>query len=190
MEFTSTARITPAACIAEVIRRNGLTPAETKSLDKIRRRIREAGDVADNFTGIETAGRQDRKSPLEVKLHEAIAAFVQDPSHAHAEAVAEAVVILNAAPTIEENLYSAVEQIEVASHEEMNSLLDGIFDRATKVMKDELDTAQAALDASPALTSQARVFREQASLAMQRGAELREEGRKRPLQFIGSDLGL
>ena len=189
MQIISSERIQPAADIVEVIRRVGLTPSETKALEKIRRRIGDAADIADRFTGLDTAGRQGRKSPLEADLHDRIADFVADPSPGSAEAVAHAVVTLNAAPDIERNLTSAIEQIEHAAHGEANDILDGLFQRAGKVMKEELDTAQKALDASPALAGQARAFREQVTVAMQRAVDLREEARNSPLRFLQWELG-
>ena len=188
MNIISSARIEPAACIIEVIRRIGLTPGETKALEKTRRRIADAANVADQYTGTDTAGRQGRKSPLEADLNDRIAVFVQDPTPGNAEAVAAAVVVLKAAPDIEANLTSAVQQIEAAAHGEVNSLLDSVFERATKTMESELKTAQEALDASPALTGQARAFREQVTVAMQRAIDLREEARGNPLRFIQWEL--
>ena len=189
MTIISSAAVQPAADIVEVIRRIGLAATEAKALEKIRRRIADAADIADAYTGTETAGRQGRKSPLEAKLHDCVADFVADPSPGNAEAVAQAVVVLNSAPDIEANLTSAIAQIEAACHEEVNSLLDGLFQRAGKTMKAELDTAQAALDASPALTGQARAFREQVTVAMQRAIDLREEARNSPLRFLQWELG-
>jgi hypothetical protein len=184
MNLISSARVEPACDIRQILRDMELTPSEKKKLGAIRGRLATAHEIAGAYRSKESAQRLSQPSPLENALHAAVAAFVNDPAQEAAEAVAKAVVMLAAAPTIEVNLASAAAQIEAAASGELNQLIDGLFDRAQGIMNEQLGAAQTAMDAAPSLHAEARVFRERVVAAEELAKALRAESRTSPLRWL------
>jgi hypothetical protein len=188
MTIVSTARIEPAADLADIIRATALLPAERKAIHAAQEKLRVTGELASRFAGKAASERIGQTSSLQRALWDACDRFAATPSEAAAEALAQAAARWHASDVIDQHFSHAYENARAAISKSLEPVATALLERAAATMESQLATTQSALDGSPSLAAEARNFAARAEAARAQVAGQREALAKNPMYWLLTEI--